>query len=84
MKGGPQEHQHKEVADHLQAFATAFKSETFDAKKLTGAKMANVHLARWGATRRERFLEVATPVLTPEQRTKLAQMIRDRANRTES
>lgn len=84
MKGGPQEHQHKEVEDHLKAFATAFKSEAFDAKKLAGGKMANVHLARWGATRRERFLEVATPVLTPEQRTKLAQMIRDRANRTES
>jgi len=84
MKGGPQEHQHKEVQDHLQAFAAAFKSETFDAKKLAGAKVANGHLARWGATRRERFLEVATPVLTPEQRAKLAQIIRDRASQTES
>jgi len=84
MKGNPQENKHKEVDDHLQAFATAFKSETFDAKKLTGAKMANGHLARWGATRRVRFLEAAAPVLTPEQRTKLAQMIRDHASRAES
>jgi Spy/CpxP family protein refolding chaperone len=85
MKGsGPQEHQHKEMEDHLRAFASAFKADSFDAKKLTNAKMANGHLARWGATRRERFLEAAAPVLTPEQRTKLAQIIRDRASRTES
>jgi Spy/CpxP family protein refolding chaperone len=84
MKSSPQEPKHKDVDDHLQAFATAFKAETFDAKKLTGGKMANAHLARWGATRRERFLEAAAPVLTPEQRTKLAQMIRDHASRAES
>jgi Spy/CpxP family protein refolding chaperone len=83
MKGSPQEHQHKEMEDHLRAFATAFKADSFDAKKLTNAKMANGHLARWGATRRERFLEAAAPVLTPDQRAKLAQMIRDRASRTE-
>ena len=84
MKASPQEHAHKEVQDHLQAFATAFKADTFDAKKLSGAKSANGHMARWGAARRARFLEAAAPVLTPEQRTKLAQMIRERANRAES
>jgi Spy/CpxP family protein refolding chaperone len=83
MKKSPQEHAHKEVQDHLLAFATAFKSDSFDAKKLAGAKAANAHLARWGATRRAAFLEAAAPVLTPDQRTKLAQMIRDRADRTE-
>jgi hypothetical protein len=31
----------------------------------------------------ERFLEAAAPVLTPDQRTKLAQEIRDDAGRTE-
>jgi Spy/CpxP family protein refolding chaperone len=83
MKANPQEHLHKEVQDHLQAFASAFKGETFNAKSLTGAKAANGHMARWGATRRARFLEAAAPVLTPEQRTKLAQTIRDHANRVE-
>jgi Spy/CpxP family protein refolding chaperone len=83
MKSSPQDHAHKEVQDHLQAFATAFKSETFNAKSLSGAKAANGHMARWGATRRERFLEAAAPVLTPEQRAKLAQMIRDHANQVE-
>jgi Spy/CpxP family protein refolding chaperone len=84
MKANPQEHAHKEVQDHLQAFTAAFKSDTFDPKKLTGAKAANGHMARWGATRRARFYEAAAPVLTPDQRTKLAQMIRDHSGRTES
>jgi Spy/CpxP family protein refolding chaperone len=79
MKASPQDQAHKEVQDHLQAFATAFKSDTFDAKKLTGAKVANGQVARWGATRMARFIEAATPVLTPEQRTKLAGILRDHA-----
>jgi Spy/CpxP family protein refolding chaperone len=84
MKASPQDHAHKEVQDHLQAFATAFKADAFDAKKLGGGKAANGHIARWGATRRARFLEAAAPVLTPDQRTKLAQVIRDHASRPES
>jgi Spy/CpxP family protein refolding chaperone len=84
MKASPQDNAHKDVQDHLQTFATAFKSDTFDAKKLTGAKLANDHVARWGATRRARFIEAATPVLTPEQRTKLAGILRDHANKSET
>jgi Spy/CpxP family protein refolding chaperone len=80
MKATPQDHAHKEVQDHLRAFATAFKAEAFNAKSLTSAKAANGHMARWGATRRARFLEAAAPVLTPEQRAKLAEAIRDRAS----
>jgi len=80
MSATPQDHTHKEVADHVAAFATAFKADKFNAKSLASAKAANGHMARWGATRRARFLEAAAPVLTPEQRTKLAQAIRDRAN----
>jgi Spy/CpxP family protein refolding chaperone len=79
MKKAPQDHAHKEVQDHLQALGPAFKSDKFDAKTLKGAKGADGHMARWGATRRARFIEAATPVLTPEERAKLAQMIRDRA-----
>jgi Spy/CpxP family protein refolding chaperone len=77
MKASPQDRKHKEVTDHLQAFATAFKSEKFDAKTLSGANAANGHIVRWGATRRARFLEAAAPVLTPDQRAQLAQMIRE-------
>jgi Spy/CpxP family protein refolding chaperone len=83
MKASPQDQAHKEVQDHLTAFGTAFKAEKFDAKKVTGSKAA-AHMARWGATRMARFVEAATPVLTPEQRTKLADEIRERANRSES
>jgi Spy/CpxP family protein refolding chaperone len=83
MKGSPQDDKHKEVQDHLQAFATAFKGDTFSAKSLTKAKAANGHVAKWGATRRERFLEAAAPVLTPDQRTKLAAQIRERASRAD-
>jgi hypothetical protein len=71
------------VQDHLRVFASAFKGEAFDAKTLTGAKAADGHMARWGATRRTRFLEAAAPVLTPDQRAKLAQTIRERATRAE-
>jgi len=76
-----QDHQHKEVADHMQAFATAFKADTFDAHSLTTANAANGHMARWAATRRARWLEAAAPVLTPDQRTKLAGQMRERASR---
>jgi Spy/CpxP family protein refolding chaperone len=80
MKASPQETAHKEVQDHLKAFGTAFKADTFDAKKLTTATPANGHIARWGATRMARFLEAAAPVLTPDQRTKLADQIRAHAS----
>ena len=76
-----QDHQHKEVADHMQAFGAAFKADTFDAHTLSTGNAANGHMARWGATRRARWLEAAAPVLTPDQRAKLAQSLRDRANR---
>jgi len=82
-KGKSQDHQHKEVVDHLQAFATAFKSDKFDAKKLAGGNAAGASLAKWGATRRARFLEAAAPILTPDQRSKLAQMIREWGDRPE-
>lgn len=79
-----QDHQHKEVTDHLQAFATAFKAATFDAHSLTTANAANGHMARWGATRMARFVEAAAPVLTPDQRTKFAQQLRDRGAKQSS
>jgi Spy/CpxP family protein refolding chaperone len=84
MKSGPQDHAYKEVQDHLTAFATAFQADSFDAKKVAGGKVADGHIAKWGATRRARFLEAAAPVLTPDQRAKLAQTIRDHAAKTDA
>lgn len=76
-----QDHQHKEVTDHLQSFATAFAADSFDAHSLGNAGAANGHMARWAATRRARWLEAAAPLLTADQRTKLAQTMRERASR---
>lgn len=80
-KADIKDHEHKAVSDHLQAFAKAFAADKFDAHSLTGASAANGRMAQWGATRMARFFEAAAPVLTADQRTKLAQMIRDRANK---
>jgi Spy/CpxP family protein refolding chaperone len=80
MKAGPQTDDHKEVQGHMQAFATAFKADTFDAKTLGTENGANTHMATWGATRMARFFEAVAPVLTPDQRTKLAQEIREHAS----
>jgi Spy/CpxP family protein refolding chaperone len=65
---------------HLKAFGTAFASEKFDAKQLTTGATANAHIATWGATRLAHLYEALTPVLTPEQRTKLADALRKHAN----
>jgi Spy/CpxP family protein refolding chaperone len=65
---------------HLKAFGTAFASEKFDAKQITTGAAANAHIATWGATRLAHLYEALTPVLTPEQRTKLADALRKHAN----
>ena len=62
---------------HLKAFGAAFEADTFDAKTVTTAGPANAHLATWGATRMAHFYEAVTPVLTPDQRTKLAEHLRE-------
>jgi Spy/CpxP family protein refolding chaperone len=69
------DHDHKDVTDHMAAFATAFKADKFDPKKVSSAK-ADEHMARFAAARRALILEVAAPILTADQRTKLADMIR--------
>ncbi len=65
---------------HLAAFETAFTSPTFDAKTLATANAANVHIAKHGTARMVRFYETVTPLLTPDQRTKLADHLRKRIN----
>jgi len=69
-----------EADAHMKAFGSAFVADQFDAKALATADATNAHMATWGATRMVRFYETVTPTLTPEQRTKLADMIRRHAN----
>ncbi len=78
MKGVPRLDP-QEIATHLRAFGDAFRSEKFDAKVLTTASGANSHLAGWGATRLAHLVEALGPVLTPDQRAKFAQRLREHA-----
>jgi Spy/CpxP family protein refolding chaperone len=64
---------------HIQAFDTAFVADKFDPKALAPVATASAgHVARHGGARLARFYEAVTPVLTPDQRTKLAAHIRER------
>ncbi len=69
-----------EAEAHMKAFGEAFASDKFDAKTLPTKGDLNAHMAIWGITRTMKFYEAVTPVLTPEQRTKLADSIRHHAN----
>ncbi len=71
----------KAVDGHVQAFGAAFVADKFDAKSLVTTATASAgHMARHGGARMARFYEAVTPVLTPEQRTKLAAHLRERLN----
>jgi Spy/CpxP family protein refolding chaperone len=68
-----------EIDARLKAFGAAFAGDTFDPKALsTGSP--NAHMAAWGITRTVHFYEVVLPVLTSEQRARLAGDIRRHAN----
>jgi Spy/CpxP family protein refolding chaperone len=70
----------QEIPTHLRALGDAFRSEKFDARGLTTASSANAHLVGWGAAHMARFVEIVTPVLTPDQRAKLAERLREHAS----
>jgi Spy/CpxP family protein refolding chaperone len=74
----------QEIAAHLRAFGDAFRSEKFDANELTTASSANAHMIDWGATQMAHFVETVNPVLTPDQRAKLAQRLREHATHNPS
>jgi Spy/CpxP family protein refolding chaperone len=74
----------QEVAGHIHAFGDAFRAQTFDAKALTTGGPATAHMVGWGAARMAHFIESVSPVLTPDQRGKLAQMLRQHANHNPS
>ena len=68
----------KKVEAHVQAFSKAFESDSFDAKSVMSN--ADADLASHGAARMAHFYETVTPLLTPEQRTKLAEHLRGHAD----
>jgi Spy/CpxP family protein refolding chaperone len=68
------------VATHLRSFSDAFRNERFDARTLTTASSANVQLVGWGGGHVARFVEAVSPVLTQDQRTTLAQELREHAS----
>jgi Spy/CpxP family protein refolding chaperone len=69
-----------EMDGYMKTFRAAFVADSFDAKTLGSANAASAHVARAGAGRMAHFYEVVTPLLTPEQRTKVAAHLRDRLN----
>lgn len=71
MANLPHRLDHAEVDAHVKAFGEAFTKDTFDAASLKGEDVAS-HLAGAGAGRMVRFYATIAPILTPEQRTKLA------------
>jgi Spy/CpxP family protein refolding chaperone len=85
MQGVLLDYYPREVAPRMQAFGSAFEGETFDAKTLPTAPPADPSNAgppaTFGPTRMVRFFEAFAPELTPDQRAKLAQDIREHASR---
>jgi Spy/CpxP family protein refolding chaperone len=75
MAGASTQFDPKAAEAHVKAFATAFAADSFDAKTVTAN--ANGHIAGQGATRMAVFYETVTPLLTPDQRTKLAEHLRE-------
>jgi Spy/CpxP family protein refolding chaperone len=74
----------QEVTAHIRAFGDAFRAQTFDAKALTSGSAATAHMVGWGAAHMAHFIESVSPMLTPEQRAKLAQILREHANHNPS
>ena len=75
-----------EAEAHMKAFGEAFASDAFDARKLPTDAAVNGHMSTWGMTRMVALYKAVIPVLTPEQRAKLADSLRHHANykRTET
>jgi Spy/CpxP family protein refolding chaperone len=61
-----------------------FRGDAFDARTLPGGAVANAHLAVRGATRMACFYEAASPLLTPDQRAKLVDSLREHATHVDA
>ncbi len=62
---------HAEIDAHIKKWGEAFVTDGFDSTKVGGEEV-NAHLASAGAGRMAHFYVVIAPILTPDQRTKLA------------
>ena len=71
--------EHLETRARLEAFSSDFQSDAFEANRLD--RDPNADMVTWGATLTARFLEVVAPVLTPDQRERVANDIRARSAR---
>jgi Spy/CpxP family protein refolding chaperone len=70
----------QEIAAHVHAFAEAFRADTFDARSISTGSADDAHLASAGAARMARFYEAVAAPLTADQRTKLANILREHAS----
>lgn len=70
-----------EVDAHVKSFGDAFTKDTFDAASLHGENVAS-HLAGAGAARMARFYATIAPILTVEQRAKLADHFHKHQNKS--
>jgi Spy/CpxP family protein refolding chaperone len=68
-----------DVDAHLKTLTASFESETFDVKTLNGVPFGDAHLASRGERSMASLYAAAAPILTADQRTKLAQKLRDHA-----
>jgi Spy/CpxP family protein refolding chaperone len=73
----------QKVEAHLKTFGLAFRSASFDARSLSTASAANTLLASWGSARMAHFLESVNPELTSDQRSALAQSLRQHMSHQE-
>ncbi len=81
MKGemGKMKEHHAGMQKHMKALGDAFESDKFDAKKVgVGEHMGE--MAKMMANGRIRFVEAVLTVLTPEQRAKFAEHVKQHAD----
>jgi Spy/CpxP family protein refolding chaperone len=70
-----------EAQAHMTAFAGAFPGAVFDAKALSTGTPESTGLTTWGAARMAHFYEALAPVLTVDQRAKVADKVRRHATK---
>jgi Spy/CpxP family protein refolding chaperone len=74
----------QQIAMRLRTFGDAFRGDKADVKGLTAASDANTHMVGWGAAHLAHFVETVILVLSPDQRAKLAQRLREHATHNPS
>jgi Spy/CpxP family protein refolding chaperone len=82
---GVRRHFNREMAmKRLDAFAAAFVGAAFDAGALRTGASADGHVAAHGSKRMVHFYQTVAPLLTPEQRAKLAGHLREHLGQPEA